>query len=87
MERCIHGSAANTTDRHRLAFNLRAVPTKVAVYPGVKKYRSVYNGCKYFLDNWGVVQLRGEDRYKLSRTRELAEPKYDNQGMPLRRAA
>jgi non-haem Fe2+, alpha-ketoglutarate-dependent halogenase len=87
MERCIHGSAANTTDRHRLAFNLRAVPTNVAVYPGVKKYRSVYNGGKYFLDNWGVVSLRGEDRYKLSRTRELADPKYDNQGMPLRKAA
>ena len=70
-ERCIHGSAANTTDRHRLAFNLRAIPTNVAVYPNKKYYRSVYNGGKYFLDNWGVVPLRGEDRYQLSRTRKL----------------
>ena len=87
MERCIHGSQANTTDRHRLAFNLRAIPTNVAVYPGVKKYRSVYNGGKYHLDNWGVVQLRGEDRYMLSRTRKLDDPSYDSQGLPLRKAA
>ncbi|TWT41625.1 phytanoyl-CoA dioxygenase family protein [Botrimarina hoheduenensis] len=67
-ERCIHGSAANTTDRHRLAFNIRAIPTDVAVYPGKKFYRSVYNGGKYYLDNWGVAQLRGEDQHRLSRT-------------------
>ena len=67
-ERCIHGSAANTTNRHRLAFNLRAVPTDVAVYPGKKYYRSVYNGGKYHLDKWGVAVLRGEDRHGLSRT-------------------
>ena len=73
-ERCIHGSAANTTDRHRLAFNLRVIPTNVAVYRGVKKYRSVYNGGKYHLDNWGVSLLRGEDRYKLSRVRQPDEP-------------
>ena len=70
-ERCIHGSAANTTDKYRLAFNLRAVPTDVAVYPKKKFYRSVYNGGKYFLDNWGTVLLRGEDKYNLSRKRIL----------------
>ncbi len=67
-ERCIHGSAANTTDRHRIAFNLRAIPTNVAVYPGKKYYRSVYNGGKYHLDKWGVCQLRGTDAYGLSRS-------------------
>ncbi|HMP05440.1 MAG TPA: phytanoyl-CoA dioxygenase family protein [Lacipirellulaceae bacterium] len=72
-ERCIHGSGPNTTDRHRLAFNLRVIPTNVAVYPGVKKYRSVYNGGKYLLDNWGVALLRGEDRHQLSRVRQPAE--------------
>jgi non-heme Fe2+,alpha-ketoglutarate-dependent halogenase len=79
-ERCIHGSAANTTDRHRLAFNLRAIPTNVTVYPKKEKYRSVYNGGKYYLKNWGVVQLRGEDRYQLSRTRKLDDPATDNKG-------
>ncbi|QDT69412.1 Phytanoyl-CoA dioxygenase (PhyH) [Planctomycetes bacterium MalM25] len=67
-ERCIHGSAPNRTDRHRLAFNLRAIPTSVPVYPGKKYYRSVYNGGKYHLDKWGVSVLRGEDRYQHSRT-------------------
>jgi non-heme Fe2+,alpha-ketoglutarate-dependent halogenase len=81
-ERCIHGSGPNTTDRHRLAFNLRVIPTNVAVYPGVKKYRSVYNGGKYMLDKWGVALLRGEDRYKLSRVRQPQEP-----AAPARKAA
>ena len=85
-ERCIHGSPPNTTDRHRLAFNLRVVPTNIPVYPNKKYYRSVYNGGKYYLDNWGVAVLRGEDRYQLSRTAQppilSEEPK-----LPLRRAA
>jgi len=67
-ERCIHGSAANTTDNYRLAFNLRVTPTSVAAYPDKKYYRSVYNGGKYHLDKWGVALLRGEDNYRLSRT-------------------
>ncbi|TWU24701.1 Phytanoyl-CoA dioxygenase (PhyH) [Bythopirellula polymerisocia] len=67
-ERCIHGSPANTTDRYRLAFNLRIVPTNVPVLTGKEKYRSVYNGGKYNLKNWGVALLRGEDRHHLSKT-------------------
>lgn len=70
-ERCIHGSGPNVTDRHRLAFNLRAVPANVPVYTHTKKYRSVYNGGKYDLANWGVVPLRGVDRYQLSRTVDI----------------
>ena len=68
-ERCIHGSPPNTTDRHRLAFNLRAIPTSIPVYPNHKGYyRSVYNGGKYFLDKWGVALLRGEDHHQLSQS-------------------
>ncbi len=67
-ERCIHGSPPNTTDRHRLAFNIRVIPTDVPVYTNKEKYRSVYNGGKYHLKNWGVSVLRGEDRHSLSRT-------------------
>lgn len=86
-ERCIHGSAPNTTDRHRLAFNLRAIPTDVAVYPGKKYYRSVYNGGKYHLDNWGVAQLRGEDPHKLSRTIDAVSLERGGAVEPARRAA
>lgn len=67
-ERCIHGSAANTSDKNRLAFNMRVIPTNVPVYTNKEYYRSVYNGGKYFLDKWGVAVLRGEDHYQLSRT-------------------
>ena len=70
-ERCIHGSPANTTDRHRLAFNARVVPTHVPVYTNKEKYRSVYNGGKYVLKDWGVAVLRGEDKHQLSRTADM----------------
>jgi non-heme Fe2+,alpha-ketoglutarate-dependent halogenase len=66
-ERCIHGSGPNTTDHHRLAFNMRVIPTHVPAYTNKKSYRSVYNGGKYNLDEWGVAVLRGEDRLRLSR--------------------
>lgn len=66
-ERCIHGSGPNQTDQHRLAFNMRVIPSSVPAYTNKKFYRSVYNGGKYFLDQWGVCLLRGEDRYHLSR--------------------
>lgn len=69
-ERCIHGSGPNTTDRHRLAFNMRVIPTNVQVYPNKEKYRSVYNGGKYHLKNWGVALLRGEDTHRLSKVRQ-----------------
>jgi len=71
-ERCIHGSPPNATDRHRLAFNLRAIPTYVPALTNKKKYRSVYNGGKYDLANWGVVVLRGEDQHQLSRSVDLS---------------
>ena len=72
-ERCIHGSVPNTTDRHRLAFNMRVVPTHVPVYTDKEKYRSVYNGGKYYLNNWGVAVLRGEDRHCLSRSVDMEQ--------------
>ena len=66
-ERCIHGSGPNTTDHHRLAFNMRVIPTHVPAYTNKKYYRSVYNGGKYNLDKWGTALLRGEDRIRASR--------------------
>jgi non-heme Fe2+,alpha-ketoglutarate-dependent halogenase len=85
-ERCIHGSPPNTTDRHRLAFNIRVIPTDTPVYPNNKRYyRSVYNGGKYFLDNWGVTLLRGEDRHQLSRSID-ASTLGQEATVPLRRA-
>ena len=67
-ERCIHGSRPTRPTVIGLAFNMRVIPTNVPALTNKKKYRSVYNGGKYHLDKWGVALLRGEDRYKLSRT-------------------
>lgn len=66
-ERCIHGSGPNTTDHHRLAFNMRVIPTHVPAYTNKKYYRSVYNGGKYYLDKWGTALLRGQDKIRASR--------------------
>ena len=66
-ERCVHGSPPNNTEHDRLAFNFRVIPTNVPVYIDKKYYRSVYNGGKYFLDNWGVVPLKGQDQHRLSK--------------------
>ena len=66
-ERCIHGSGPNTTDHHRLAFNMRVIPTHIPAYTNKKYYRSVYNGGKYHLDKWGTALLRGEDKIRASR--------------------
>lgn len=85
-ERCIHGSQPNATDRHRLAFNIRVIPTNVPVYPNKKKYRSVYNGGIYHLDKWGVALLRGEDHHRLSRSVDLPL-KQTGEDLPMRRAA
>ena len=49
---------------------MRVVPTTVPVYTDKEKYRSVYNGGKYSLKNWGVSLLRGEDKHLLSRVRQ-----------------
>jgi non-heme Fe2+,alpha-ketoglutarate-dependent halogenase len=96
-ERCIHGSGPNTTDHHRLAFNMRVIPTNVPAYTNKKYYRSVYNGGKYHLDKWGVALLRGEDRLRLSRGIPPADletgvftrvvPPGEPLPLPLRRAA
>ncbi len=67
IERCLHSSGPNTTDRERLAFNYRVVPPNVAIYPNKTRYRSVFNGGKYQLDKWAAVLLRGEDTHGKSR--------------------
>ena len=61
------------------------IPTNIPVYPNKEKYRSVYNGGKYYLNNWGNVVIRGEDHHQLSRSidvNRLLPP-----GRELRRAA
>jgi non-heme Fe2+,alpha-ketoglutarate-dependent halogenase len=83
-ERCVHGSGPNFAG-DRLSFNMRVIPTDVAVYTDKKYYRSVYQGGKYHLDKWGVAVLRGEDRHQLSRT--VSQQELERVGHAGRRAA
>ena len=62
-ERTVHGSDANTTDKNRLAFNCRVVPSNVQVYwPGKTVHYSAQMGDVYDLTKWNGVIVRGEDR-------------------------
>jgi non-haem Fe2+, alpha-ketoglutarate-dependent halogenase len=62
----MHSSFPNsTTDRPRLGFTARYVPTTVKVYPDtdvIKEY-----GSRLSLNKYGVVLVSGEDRLKLNR--------------------
>ena len=61
-ERTIHGSEANKTDRNRLAFNFRVVPSNVQVYhPGKRIHHSAQMGEDYDLTKWKPVLIRGTD--------------------------
>ena len=66
-ERTIHGSADNSTDNSRSAFNFRVVRPDTQVYKGKTYHRARHMGQKYQLDNWGCVLLRGEDKFKLNK--------------------
>lgn len=65
-ERTIHGSAANTTDHSRSAFNFRVIRPDTQVYPGKTEHRANHMNEVYPLDRWGCVLLRGEDRQGLN---------------------
>ncbi len=64
----MHSSFPNTTtNKTRLGFTARYVPTSVKIYPDtetVEEYGSVLS-----LDKYGVVLVSGKDDYKLNRTR------------------
>ena len=61
-ERAVHGSDANRSDRNRMAFNFRVVPTDVQVYrPGKRFHKASQMNRVYDLKNWRPVVIRGVD--------------------------
>lgn len=72
-ERTIHGSAANTSNRSRSAFNFRVIRPDTRVYKDKTVHRARHMGQKYNLGRWGCVLLRGEDRFGLNRMVEGAK--------------
>jgi chlorinating enzyme len=63
--RCIHGSAPNTSNRQRMGFAIRVVPTHVRVYGGMTEFDEF--GHHFSLDRHGCVLVGGTDEYKLNR--------------------
>ena len=54
-----------TTDRTRLGFAARYVPTSVQIYPNTDTFEEY--GSTLSLDNYGVVLVSGEDGYRHNR--------------------
>lgn len=59
--RCIHGSNPNTSNRQRMGFAIRVVPTHVRVYGGVTEFEEF--GQHFTLDRHGCVLVGGQDDY------------------------
>lgn len=67
-ERCVHGSKGNTTDKRRMGINFRAITTETSAYADQKKHYAAHHQLTWDLKNWKIVTLRGEDKFKLSKT-------------------
>jgi chlorinating enzyme len=63
--RCIHGSNPNTSNRQRMGFAIRTVPTHVRVYGGMTGFEEF--GHRFELDRHGCVLVAGEDEHGLNR--------------------
>lgn len=65
--RCIHGSNPNTTNRQRMGFAIRVVPTHVRVYGGMTEFEEF--GHRFTLDRHGCVLVAGRDEHGFNRVR------------------
>jgi non-haem Fe2+, alpha-ketoglutarate-dependent halogenase len=59
--RCIHGSNPNTSNRQRMGFAIRVVPTHVRVYGGMTEFHEF--GHHFKLDRHGCVLVAGKDDF------------------------
>jgi chlorinating enzyme len=65
--RCIHGSNPNTSNRQRMGFTVRVVPTHVRVYGGMPGFDEF--GHHFKLDKHGCVLISGSDEFGHNRLR------------------
>lgn len=66
--RCIHGSNPNTSNRQRMGFAIRVVPTHVRVYGGMTEFDEF--GHHFKLDRHGCVLVAGADEHQLNQVRQ-----------------
>ena len=81
--RCIHGSNPNTTNRQRMGFAIRVVPTHVRVYGDMTEFDEF--GHRFRLDRHGCVLISGRDEYGHNRMRH--ENAWGEPFLPLQPAA
>lgn len=65
--RCIHGSNPNVSNRQRMGYAIRVVPTHVRVYGGMTEFEEF--GHRFDLARHGCVVVAGEDEYGHNRVR------------------
>jgi len=63
--RCIHGSNPNTSNRQRMGYAIRVVPTHVQVYGGMTGFDEF--GHHFDLARHGCVQVAGKDEHGFNR--------------------
>ncbi|HLK57702.1 MAG TPA: chlorinating enzyme [Chthonomonadaceae bacterium] len=63
--RCVHGSNPNTSNKQRMGFSIRVVPTHVKVYDGMKEFNEF--GHHFDLARFGCVLIAGHDEYGFNR--------------------
>jgi chlorinating enzyme len=80
--RTIHGSNPNTSNRQRMGYAIRTVPTHVKVYGGMTGFDEF--GHHFDLDKHGCVLVAGEDEHNLNRVR--AENAWGEPFTPVERA-
>jgi len=64
-EGCVHGSNPNNSQKQRMGFSIRVVPTHVRVYDGMKEFDEF--GHHFDLSRHGCVLVAGEDDYSFNR--------------------
>lgn len=66
--RCVHGSYPNRSNRQRMGFAIRVVPTHVRVYGGMTEFDEF--GHHFDLDKHGCVLVSGRDEFGHNRMRD-----------------
>ena len=62
-ERTVHGSPGNRSNRRRLGVNFRTVAPSTRIYRDQSEHYAMHLEETWALDKWGVVLLRGQDRF------------------------
>lgn len=78
-ERTIHGSPGNRSNRRRLGVNFRTVLPSTRIYRDQSQHYAMHLQETWELDRWGVLVLRGQDRYGYNKV--VQPPRHEPQAV------